>query len=72
MHGNQVIWFEENIGPKWETSRQCCVLRKVICKEVTAGGRFNFFLDSALASRNGYNHCVASRIQVIIFHLVRY
>ena len=48
MHVNQVILYEENIGPQWETSRQCCVMRKVICKEVTAGRRFNFLLDSVL------------------------
>ena len=32
----------------WETSHRCCIMRKVIHKEVTAGGRFDFFLDSAI------------------------
>ena len=26
-----------------------CILRKVVSKEVAAGGRFDFFLDSALS-----------------------
>ena len=46
MHVNQVIWLKENIGTIWETSHQSCIMRKVIHKEVTAGGRFDFFLDS--------------------------
>ena len=28
------------------SSHQCCIMRKVIHKEVGAGGRFDFFLDS--------------------------
>ena len=28
------------------TSHRCCIMRKVICKEVTAGGRFDSFLVS--------------------------
>ena len=32
-----------------ETSHQGCIMRKVISKEVTAGGRFDLFLDSAKA-----------------------
>ena len=28
------------------TSHRCCTMRKTICKEATAGGRFNSFLDS--------------------------
>ena len=47
MHANQVIWHEENIRIIWEASHQCCIMREVIHKEVNAGGRFNFFLDSA-------------------------
>ena len=46
MHVHQVIWHEENIGIIWEASHRCCIMRKVIHKEVTTGGRFNFFLDS--------------------------
>ena len=45
-HVNQVVCHEENIGTIWETSNGCCVMNKAIHKEVTAGGRFNFFLDS--------------------------
>ena len=36
----------KNGGTTWETSHQCCIMRKVICKEVVAGGMFDFFLDS--------------------------
>ena len=28
------------------SSHQCCVMREVICKEITTGGRFDSFLDS--------------------------
>ena len=28
------------------TSHECCIMRKVICKEVTAGGRFESVLNS--------------------------
>ena len=48
MHVNQVIWHEENIGTIWETSHRCCIMRRVIHKEITAGGKFDFFLDSGL------------------------
>ena len=30
------------------TSHRGCIMRKVVGKEVTAGGRFDFLLDSAL------------------------
>ena len=50
MHVNQVIWHEKNIGTMWETSHRYCIMRKVIHKEVTAGGRFDSFLDSSLIS----------------------
>ena len=46
LHLNQVVWHEENIGTIWETSPRCCIMRRAIHKEVTAGGRFDFFLDS--------------------------
>ena len=48
MHVNQVIWHEENIGTIWETYHRCCIMRRVIRKKVTVGGRFDFFLDSGL------------------------
>ena len=37
----------ENGRKIWGTSYQCCIMRKVIRKEVAAR-RFVFFLDSAL------------------------
>ena len=46
MHENKFVWHEKNIGTIWETSHRCCIMRKVIHTEVTAGGRFDFFLDS--------------------------
>ena len=30
------------------TSHRCCIMRKVTCKESTAGGRFESFLNSGL------------------------
>ena len=42
MHENQVNWHEENIGTIWETSHRCCIMRKVVHKDVTTGGRFDF------------------------------
>ena len=42
MHGNQVIWHEENIGTMWKTSHRCCIMRKVARKDVTPVGSFNF------------------------------
>ena len=46
VHANEVLWQRENGGTTRETSHQCCIMRKVIRKEVGAGGRFDFFLDS--------------------------
>ena len=42
MHVNGVICLEDNGGTTWELH----IMRKVICKEATAGGRFDSFLDS--------------------------
>ena len=36
------------------TSNRGCILRKVVSKEVTAGGRFDFFLDSDSHKRYSY------------------
>ena len=46
MHVNGVICIEKHGGTTWDTLHQSCFVRKVISKEVTAGGRFDFFLDS--------------------------
>ena len=46
MHANEIVWYEESGGTKWETSSLCCIMREVIFKEVAAGGRSEFFLDS--------------------------
>ena len=43
VHANEVLWHGENGGTTWEASHQCCIMRKVIHKEVGAGGRFDFF-----------------------------
>ena len=45
VHANKVLWQGEGGGPTWETSHQCCIMGKVIRKEVGAGGKFDFFLD---------------------------
>ena len=46
VHANEVLWQGENGGTTWETSHRCCRMRKAIRKEVGAGGRSGFFLDS--------------------------
>ena len=46
MHVDEVLCHGENGGATWETSHRGCILRKAVSKEVTAGGRFDFFLDS--------------------------
>ena len=46
MHVDEVLCHGENGGATWETSHRGCIMRKVISKEVTAGGRFDFLLDS--------------------------
>ena len=48
MHADEVLCRGENGGAIWETSNRGCILRKVVSKEVTAGGRLDCFLDSAL------------------------
>ena len=47
MHTNEVIWHKENGKTKWESSCRWCIMRKVIRKEVDAGGGLDFILDSA-------------------------
>ena len=56
---NRVIWHEENTGTIWEISHQCCIMRKVIHKEVTTGGRFDIILDTVrkLQYWNFLNFC---------------
>ena len=48
MHVDEVLCHGENGGATWETSNRGCIMRKDVSKEVTAGGRFAFFLDSGL------------------------
>ena len=48
IHVDEVLCHGENGGATWETSHRGCILRKVVSKEVTAGGRFDFFLDSVI------------------------
>ena len=45
-HVNEVLCHGENRGATWETSHRGCLMGKVVSKSVTAGGRFEFFLDS--------------------------
>ena len=46
MHVDEVICHGENGWTGWETSHRGCIMRMVISKEVTAGGRCDIFLDS--------------------------
>ena len=48
MHSDEVILHEESGGTTWKTSYRCCIMRKVISKEVAIGRRFRFFLHSGL------------------------
>ena len=43
MHVNEEILHEEIGGKTWGTLYRCCMMRKVVCKEVTARGRFWMF-----------------------------
>ena len=47
MHVDEVLFHGENGRATWETSYQGCIIRKVVSKEFTAGGKFDLFLDSA-------------------------
>ena len=43
MHSDERILHEESGGTTWKPLYRCCVMRKVISKEVATGGRFRFF-----------------------------
>ena len=47
MHVDEVLCHGESGRATWETSHRGCIMRKVTSKEVTAGGSFDFFLDSS-------------------------
>ena len=40
---DEMLWHWEIGVTAWETSHRCWIMRKVIRKEVGAGGRFDFF-----------------------------
>ena len=46
MRVDEVLCHGDNGGATWETSHRGCILRKVVSKAVTAGGRLDLFLDS--------------------------
>ena len=48
MRVDEVLCHGENGGATRETSHRGCIMRKAVSKEVTAGGRFDFFLDSGI------------------------
>ena len=48
MYVDEVLCHEEKGGGTWETLDRGYMMRKVVSKEGTAGGRFEFFLDSAI------------------------
>ena len=45
MHVDEVLCHGEKGGATWETSHRGCIMRKVVSKQVPAGGRFDFFQD---------------------------
>ena len=61
MHVDEVLCHGENGGATCETSHQGCIMRKVISKAVTAGGRFDFFLDS-----DALDHCIIDPLLFIV------
>ena len=46
MHVDEVLWHGENRGATWSTSHLGCIMKKVVSKKVTPGGRLYLFLDS--------------------------
>ena len=38
MYVDEVLCHGENGGATWDTSHRACIMRKVLSKEVTAGG----------------------------------
>ena len=48
MNLDEMRCHGENIGAAWETSHRGCIMRKVVRKAVTAGGRFDFFWKTGL------------------------
>ena len=46
MHVDEMLCHGENGGATWQTSHRGCLMRKLVSKAVTAGGRFVSFLDS--------------------------
>ena len=57
MHVDEVLWHGEDRGTALETLHRCCVMRKVIRREVVARGRFDFFLRSETSYRK-YVVCI--------------
>ena len=47
MHSDEVFWHGK-VGGRviWETLFRCGIMRKVVRREVVAGERLDFFLDS--------------------------
>ena len=43
IHVDEVLCHGENRRTTWETLHGCCIMKKVICKEVTARARLDFF-----------------------------
>ena len=63
MHVDEVLWDGEDWGgAAWESSHRCCVMRKVMRKEMVAGGRFDFFLGSG---RSHIKWLVTTKYQAI-------
>ena len=48
-------WPWGQLRDNMRTSHRYCIIRKVICKEATAGGRFDSFLDSGQTNVKYHN-----------------
>ena len=65
MHVDEVLWHGDDAGTAGETLHRCCVMTKVIRKEVAAGGRFEFFLG---AGKNRYIVINLILSMLLVFH----
>ena len=63
IHVDKVLCHGENGGATRDTVHRGCIMRKVVGKEVTAGGRFDFFLDS------GFKLSHALKLLLIFHHI---
>ena len=70
VHAYEVLWQGENGGTTWEISHRCCIMRKVIWKEMGAGGRFYFFLHSGLVESSLINNGIKMTVKILLMVMI--